>query len=127
MYYPVPGCTHLKVVVPRLAPEVAAPPRRPRPVHRAPRVSPLVRAALEASFGLREAATLDGELYGMGVRSHVSARRRASRPSAKEPVRVLTCHARESGEIFGSVQAGTRRFGYAARIKDGKLVSFKVL
>ncbi|WP_115685148.1 hypothetical protein [Corynebacterium senegalense] len=126
MYYPVPGHRHIKVLVqPR-----PDPPFNPRPAPRpqprpAARPSPLLLVALDAAFGMRDAAALRHASYAAGVRGHINARRRANAPAG--PVRVLTCHAREGGEFFGTVQAGGRRFAYAARVADGRLVSFKVL
>ncbi|SDS37942.1 hypothetical protein [Corynebacterium timonense] len=123
MYYPVPGHQHIKVVV--------QPPARPRPP--APRAvtrgtdrpSPLVAIALDAAFGVREASSLAHAQYAARVRGHINARRRANAPAG--PVRILTCHAREGGEFFGTVHAGGRRYAYVARIEGGTLVSFKVL
>ncbi|WP_246816696.1 hypothetical protein [Corynebacterium sp. HMSC29G08] len=105
----------MKVLIPRATlPEV---PRTP--------VSPLVRQALDAAFGHRDPATLTGALFDLGVRSHIRARRRTS-PSVNR-FQIISCHARDNGEFFGSVSAGERRYAYAARIQDGRLVSFKVL
>lgn len=123
MYYPAPGHQHIKLVAPRALPAAAV--RTRRPSTRRQRPSPLVAVALDAAFGMRDVATLKESLYATGVRGHISARRRANAPTG--PVQILSCHAREGGEFFGTVQVGGRRFGYAARIADGRLVSFKVL
>ncbi|WP_291314638.1 hypothetical protein [Corynebacterium sp. UBA2622] len=121
MYYPVPGYQHMKVLV-----QPPPAPQRPSPVRRrGVRPSPLVKVALEAAFGMRDSAALKQSLYAPGVRNHISARRRAKTPAG--PVQILTCHAREGGEFFGSAQLGTRRYAYVARVVEGRLVSFKVL
>ncbi|AWB85007.1 hypothetical protein C3E79_02785 [Corynebacterium liangguodongii] len=113
----------MRIITPR-----TAPPARRAPTSEAAAVSPLVRGALDAAFGVREAATLTSKLYALGVRNHINARRRlAAAATAHGPVRIVSCHAREGGEFFGTVDAGGRRFGYAARVRDGALVSFKVL
>ncbi|WJY67496.1 hypothetical protein [Corynebacterium auris] len=123
MYFPVPGHQHIKVLVP---PAAVAPLPAPRsPARGTDRPSPLVAIALDAAFGVREASSLAHAQYAARVRGHIAARRRANRPTG--PVRIISCHAREGGEFFGTVQSGQRRFAYVARIAEGKLVSFKVL
>ncbi|QPK83703.1 hypothetical protein G7Y29_02555 [Corynebacterium qintianiae] len=121
MYYPVPGHQYMHVLVPRDRPS-ARPQNRAEPTAT---VSPLVRGALDAAFGARDAASLKSKLYALGVRNHVNARRRSQ--AVRGPVRIVTCHAREGGELFGTVDVGGRRFGYVARINNARLVSFKVL
>ena len=124
MYSPAPGHQHIKVLIPRptrpdiqATPSVRAVPNNP--------LSPLVRQAIEAAFGHRNPESLTAALFDMGVRSHLRARQRAPRPAGK--VKVLSCHAREGGEFFGTVAVGPRRYAWVARIADGRLVSFKVL
>ncbi len=121
MYYPVPGYRHMKVLVQPPPPQPRPRPARPRSV----RPSPLVKIALEAAFGMRDTRVLNHPHYAAGVRNHVNARRRANTPAG--PVQILTCHAREGGEFFGTVQLAGRRYAYVARVVEGKLVSFKVL
>ena len=121
MFYPVPGQQYMHVLVPRRLPS-ARPQDRAEPTAN---VSPLVRGALYAAFGNRDAATLKSKLYALGVRNHVKAKQRAL--AVRGPVRIVTCHAREGGELFGTVDVGGRRFGYVARVRDARLVSFKVL
>ena len=130
MYFPAPGYQHMKVLIPRATlPDV---PRAPgalrgsgmRAVPADP-ISPLVRQALDAAFGHRVPATLTGALFDLGVRSHIRARRRTA-PNVHK-FQIISSHARDNGEFFGSVSVGERRYAYAARIQDGRLVSFKVL
>ena len=124
MYFPAPGHQHMKVLIPRATrPDV---PRIPgaRAVPVDP-LSPLVRQALDAAFGQRDPATLTGALFDMGVRSHIRARLRTAPPVGK--FQIVSCHAREGGEFFGTVSAGDRNYAYAAQIRGGRLVSFKVL
>lgn len=124
MYYPAPGHQHVKVLVPRATfPKVARMPAA-RAVPENP-MAPLVRQALEASFGQRDPGSLTGALFDMGVRSHVRYRRRLPLPAGH--VQEVTSHAREGGEFFGTVEVGGRRYAWAARMHAGRLVSFKVL
>ncbi|MDY5786381.1 hypothetical protein [Corynebacterium sp.] len=121
MYYPVPGHQHVKVLVQQ-------PPAQPAHVRRPPpaaRPAPQLKVALDAAFGVRGLGALATHQYAPGVRGHISARRKTNAPAG--PVRIVTCHAREGGEFFGTVQAGPRRYAFAARIAGGRLVSFKVL
>ena len=124
MYYTAPGHEHVKVLVPRPAfpnveriPGVRAVPVNP--------MAPLIRQALDASFGVRDPASLTGALFDMGVRTHVRSRRRLPLPTGE--VREITSHAREGGEYFGTVEVGGKTYAWAARMRDGRLVSFKVL
>ena len=123
-YYPVPGHTHMKVLVPRATfPKV----ERVQGVRAVPTdpMAPLVRQALDATFGNRGIASLTGALFDLGVRSHVRAKRH--QPLPKGEVRVLSCHTRDNGEVFGSIAVGSKRYGFAARMHGDRLVSFKVL
>ena len=124
MYYQAPGHQHVKVVVPRARrPDIpharAAHPLPPSPM------APLVRHALDASFGQRDPESLTGAFFDLAVRSHVRSRNRFG--EAKGKVTVRTCHARERGEYFGTVEVNGKPYGYAARIRAGRLISFKVL
>jgi len=123
-YYYAPGHQYIKVVVPRpkrpgadRMPSIRAMPQKP--------VSPLVRDALEAAFGNRSPESLTHALFAMGVRNHIRARRRTTPERGK--VQLLSCHVREGGEWFGTVAVSGKRYGWAARIEDGRLTSFKVL
>ena len=88
-------------------------------------MAPLVRHALDASFGQRDPESLTGAFFDLAVRSHVRSRNRFG--EAKGKVTVRTCHARERGEYFGTVEVNGKPYGYAARIRAGRLISFKVL
>ncbi|MEH0146474.1 hypothetical protein V6D40_02190 [Corynebacterium sp. Q4381] len=124
MYYQAPGHQHVKVVVPRAhRPDIP----HARAAHALPPspMAPLVRQALDASFGQRDPESLTGALFDLAVRSHVRSRYRFS--DAKGKVTVTSCHARERGEYFGTVEVGGKPYGYAARIRAGRLISFKVL
>ncbi|WP_235961950.1 MULTISPECIES: hypothetical protein [Corynebacterium] len=97
---------------------------------------PVVTEALTAALSQDRATSMMAWRFAPAVRAHIRARQRAAAlTTAKTPttpaqgkVRVLTCHTREGGEFFGTVQAadGTKK-AYAAKIEGGKLVSFKVL
>lgn len=81
-----------------------------------------------AAFAGKKSAALLSASFGPAVRAHIRAR--AKQPTANAPagvVNVVTCHAREGGEFFGTVDAGGKRHAYAARVLGGKLTSFKVL
>ncbi len=144
MYYPVPGHSHLKVLVPDVSrPDDSRPlgqsPGRlsqaamsgrfgspaPDPAELAA-VSPLVRVALDAAFGIRDIRTLQERSFSYGVRAHVRARRRTGAAPAGG-VRVLSAHARGEGEYHGSATSGGRHYAWVARIADGRLLSFRVL
>ena len=145
MYYTAPGHRHVQVLVPQLnrSPAVlgrliqarnsgsAAP-----PPNAAAEVEPVVAEALNAALSKHRATSMMAWRFAPAVRAHIRARQHAaaltnaptSTAPAADRLQVVTCHAREGGEFFGTVetQDGTRR-AYAARICDGKLVSFKVL
>lgn len=124
MLYPAPGHQHVKVLVPRATfpqlekvPGARAVPNNP--------MAPLVRQALDASFGKRDPDSLTAALFDMGVRSHVRSRRHL--PRATGELRVLSSHAREGGECFGTVEVDGKTYAWAAKMRAGRLVSFKVL
>lgn len=119
-YYPVPGHTHLRLLVPKESPAAAAPRE-----HERPSLSPLVKVALDAAFGIRQITDLRAHQFGVTVRAHVSARRRAGLISG--PVRIMSSHAGGGGEFYGSADCAGKRYAWAARIDEGRLVSFKVL
>ncbi|MCZ9290618.1 hypothetical protein [Corynebacterium lehmanniae] len=145
MYYTAPGHRHVQVLVPQLnrSPAVlgrliqarnsesAAP-----PPNTAAEVEPVVAEALNAALSKHRATSMMAWRFAPAVRAHIRARQHAaaltnaptSTAPAADRLQVVTCHAREGGEFFGTVetQDGTRR-AYAAKICDGKLVSFKVL
>lgn len=145
MYYTAPGHRHVQVLVPQLnrSPAVlgrliqarnsgsAAP-----PPNAATEVEPVVAEALNAALSKHRATSMMAWRFAPAVRAHIRARQHAatltnaptSTTPAADRLQVVTCHAREGGEFFGTVetQDGTRR-AYAAKICDGKLVSFKVL
>ena len=145
MYYTAPGHRHVQVLVPQLnrSPAVlgrliqarnsgsAAP-----PPNAAAEVEPVVAEALNAALSKHRATSMMAWRFAPAVRAHIRARQHAaaltnaptSTAPAADRLQVVTCHAREGGEFFGTVetQDGTRR-AYAAKICNGKLVSFKVL
>ena len=145
MYYTAPGHRHVQVLVPQLnrSPAVlgrliqarnsesAAP-----PPNTAAEIEPVVAEALNAALSKHRATSMMAWRFAPAVRAHIRARQHAaaltnaptSTAPAADRLQVVTCHAREGGEFFGTVetQDGTRR-AYAAKICNGKLVSFKVL
>ena len=106
------------------------------PPNAATEVEPVVAEALNAALSKHRATSMMAWRFAPAVRAHIRARQHAaaltnaptSTAPAADRLQVVTCHAREGGEFFGTVetQDGTRR-AYAAKICDGKLVSFKVL
>ena len=143
MYYTAPGHRHVQVLVPRRNHTPAAlsrplgtklpavaPPGAPTAVE------PVVAEALSAAMSKHRATSMMAWRFAPAVRAHIRARQHAaaltSAPKSTAPaagrLQVVTCHAREGGEFFGTVETtdGTRR-AYAAKIRDGKLVAFKVL
>lgn len=139
MYYPVPGHSHLQVLVPHgsfphaghdTTPDHSTHQRpRPRgawePGRVTPKASPLVQVALDAAFGIREVEALQRGKFHRRVRLHIAARRRSHAEAG--PVRITSFHTRDDGESFGTVIARGRTYGFAARLQDGRLTSFKVL
>ena len=99
-------------------------------------VEPVVAEALSAAMSKHRATSMMAWRFAPAVRAHIRARQHAAAltnaPKSTAPaagrLQVVTCHAREGGEFFGTVETtdGTRR-AYAAKIRDGKLVAFKVL
>lgn len=124
MYYPIPGHTHLKV----LAPPIEAAQPEPVPQDRSSTLAPLVRLALEAAFGVRDLKILQQRSFSLGVRAHVTARRRGAPPTGG--VRVVSCHQRDthSGtELYGSLVSSGRRYAWVALLRGGRLEAFRVL
>ena len=144
MYYTAPGHRHVQVLVPRKPTPTPAARNRPlgttRPEQVTPgvptEVEPVVAEALSAAMSKHRATSMMAWRFAPAVRAHIRARQRAAAltnaPKSTAPaagkLHVVTCHAREGGEFFGTVEAtdGTRR-AYAAKIRDGTLVAFKVL
>lgn len=143
MYYTAPGHRHVQVLVPRRNQTPAAlnrPLGTKRPEFVPPGaptdVEPVVAEALNAALSKHRATSMMAWRFAPAVRAHIRARQHAaaltnaptSTAPAADRLQVVTGHAREGGEFFGTVetQDGTRR-AYAAKICDGKLVSFKVL
>lgn len=143
MYYTAPGHRHVQVLVPRRNQTPAAlnrPLGTKRPEFVPPgaptEVEPVVAEALSAAMSKHRATSMMAWRFAPAVRAHIRARQHAaaltnapkSTAPAADRLQVVTCHAREGGEFFGTVEThdGTRR-AYAAKICDGKLVSFKVL
>lgn len=122
MYYPVPGHTHVKVWVPDTS---TSHEDAPEPAPSRADLSPLVRVALDAAFGIRGIHALHERTFTRGVRMHVSARRRAGAPTGT--VEVASCHSSGGGEFYGTAISAGQRYGWVARIERGRLVSFKVL
>ncbi|GAB3087958.1 hypothetical protein CAQUA_09100 [Corynebacterium aquatimens] len=119
-FYPVPGHTHVSVLVPR-ARKPGAPPRPDEQ----PSLSPLVRVALDATFGIRQVADLRNHQFAAVVRAHVGARQR--RGLQKGPVTILSSHASDTGEFCGTATCGEEVYGWVGSVKNGKLESFRVL
>lgn len=143
MYYTAPGHKHVQVLVPRRNQTPAAlhrPLGTKRPDFVPPgaptEVEPVVAEALSAAMSKHRATSMMAWRFAPAVRAHIRARQQAaaltngptSTAHAAGRLNVVTCHAREGGEFFGTVetQDGNRR-AYAAKICDGKLVAFKVL
>lgn len=128
MLTPVPGLTHLKVLVPPtpLIDVTPPPPRHNTPAvqHRA---SGLVRIALEVTFGMRPPTQLTRRSFADPVRKHISARLRSGVGAGRGPVRIDTLHLREDGEIFGTAVAAGHAHAFAARLDGQQLASFRVL
>lgn len=152
MYYTAPGHRHVQVLVPHarrafqhngspatsftLARPAGTTPPWPDGAARKLDIDPIVGEALNAALSKDRATSMMAWRFAPAVRAHIRARQRAAAVTsarktatpAAGKVKVLTCHTREGGEIFGTVEAsdGTRR-AYAAKIEGGRLVSFKVL
>lgn len=130
MRYTAPGHQHIELLVPRTpTPSAAATTPRPTPaLPPKPRgMEPLIHQAIDAALGGRNPAAQMTKSFVPAVRAHIRAqqRKRANAPAGQ--VKVVTCHAREGGEYFGTVDAAGRRRAYVARVEGGKLVSFRVL
>ncbi|SER59680.1 hypothetical protein [Corynebacterium cystitidis] len=133
MLYPVPGHTFLHVLVPErpstnthsarndaATTASVAPPAIPRGS-----AAPLVKVALDATFGIRQIQALQRTRFSRTVLNHVDRQRRTI--NRRGPVNLESCHVRADGEIFGTAVSAGRRYGYAARIERGRLTSFRVL
>lgn len=126
MYYPVPGHTHLKVLLPTPASSRSAPPvhRTARPIDDPLVTSPLITMALDATFGIRDIRALQKRAFAPIVRTYVRARRIGGLPPGH--VRVATSRQRGQ-EFFGTAVSAGTRYAWVARIKADRLVSFRVL
>ncbi len=136
MHYPVPGHQHIEVLVPGTAHTPYPGPdqllgRTPRPRG----MEPVVQQAIDAALGGRDPAARMAASFVPAVRAHIRARKREMKQATKTAtkktpaaeVKIVTCHAREGGEFFGTVDAAGKRRAYVARVENGKLVSFRVL
>lgn len=128
MLTPVPGLTHLKVLIPPTPLiDVAPPPPRHHTSPVQHRATGLVRIALEVTFGMRPATQLTRRSFADPVRKHIGARLRSGRAAGRGPVRIDTLHLREDGEIFGTAVAAGHAHAFAARVDGQQLASFRVL
>ena len=132
-YYPAPGHQHVQLLVPPKRPERTAEAQRRQaryspsdPRRTTANVAPLVRTALAASFGATNLRALRPDRFSTAARTNVRAYRRFQQQHASPP-RIVTCHARDGGEFFGTVATGQKRFGFVAKMDKGRLVSFKIL
>lgn len=143
MYYNVPGQQHMQLLAPghhRLTTTLPRPTTDAAP-HTRQRVDPLVRQAIGAAFGGYDPATMTAARFSQSVRTHIRAYRRTqlqqlqlrAQKTRKPPVvpqqlvRVVTCHSGDGGEFYGTLDKGGRRLAFAARLRGGKLESFKIL
>lgn len=127
MLMPIPGLTHLKLLVPSTPLiDVRATPPRTIPTADSTQLSTsLVVIALEAAFGMRRASQLNATRFGMSVRTHIAARQRSGlRP---EPVRMGALHLQDDGELFGTAHAGGRAYAFTGCVDKQRLLSFRVL
>ncbi|MCO6393735.1 MULTISPECIES: hypothetical protein [Corynebacterium] len=133
-YYPAPGHQHVQLLVPSPKRSGRAAETRRRQARYSPsdprrtgsNVAPLVRTALAASFGATNLRALRADRFSTAARTNVRAYRRFQQQHAGPP-RIVTCHARDGGEFFGTVATGQKRFGFVAKMDNGRLVSFKIL
>ena len=127
MYYPVPGLTHLKVLQPaagsRAVPPVVSGRESTQPGE-SPPFNPLIRVALDATFGIRDVKTLQKRAFAPMVRTYVRARRIGGLP----PGVVQVASSRRSGqEFYGTAESAGTRYAWVARVNANRLVSFRVL
>lgn len=138
MRYTAPGHQHIELLVPRPttaaarkpaapsgpdAPAATGKPRTPKPRG----MEPLLHQAIDAAFGGRNPAAPMARSFVPAVRAHIRAQQRERKNAPAGQVSVVTCHAREGGEYFGTVDAAGKRRAFVARVDGGKLVSFRVL
>lgn len=124
MLSPVPGLTHLKVLVPQPPLNAVAPPPPASTDGSRHHAETLVRIALETAFGMRPVPQLKAPQFATPVRLHAAARQRQG---IRGPVRVDTLHLRSGGELFGTAVSGGRAHAFTARMSGRQLVSFRVL
>lgn len=125
MYYPVPGHTHVKVLLPTQGARSSPPARATaNPDGEAPDCSPLIRVALDATFGIRDLRALQKRTFAPMVRTYVRARRIGGLPPGY--VRVATSR-RRGKEFYGTAVSAGTRYAWVARINADRLESFRVL
>lgn len=126
MYYPVPGHTHLKVLLPDPTGAHLATPAQPSAGSggESPAFSPLIRVALDATFGIRDIRALQKRAFAPMVRTYVRARRIGGLPPGH--VRVASSQ-RRGQEFYGTAVSDGTRYAWVARVKQDRLVSFRVL
>lgn len=127
MYYPVPGLTHMKVLLPAPGRRAAPPPisgKAGAMAGETPTFSPLIRVALDAAFGIRDLKALQARTFAPMVRTYVRARRIGGLPPGV--VKVSTSR-RRGQEFYGTAEAAGARYAWVARVNAGRLVSFRVL
>lgn len=123
-YYPVPGHTHLKVLLPAPSNRAAPPAPFIGPSGDTPTFSPLIRVALDAAFGIRDIKTLQKRAFAPMVRTYVRARRTGGLP----PGIVQVSSSRRRGqEYYGTAESEGERYAWVARVNANRLVSFRVL
>lgn len=143
MYYNVPGHQHMQLLAPGQHRLSTTPPRKTTNTtpHTRQRVDPLVRQAIGAAFGGYDPATMTAARFSQSVRTHIRAYRRTQLQQLqlraqktrrrqvvpKQLVRVVTCHSGDGGEFYGTLDKGGRRLAFAARLRGGKLESFRIL
>lgn len=124
MYYPVPGHTHLKVLLPAHENAASSPSCSAGSARDAHAFSPLIRVALDATFGIRDIRALQNRTFAPMVRTYVRARRIGGLP----PGHVRVDASRRRGqEFYGTAVSAGTRYAWVARVKADRLVSFRVL
>ena len=123
MYYPVPGHTHIQVLLPGEK-TPTAPVALGKPPGKEVPFSPLIRTALDATFGVKDIQALQKRAFAPIVRSYVRARRIGGLPTGT--VRVAST-ARKGQEFYGTAISAGSRYAWVARVKADQLVSFRVL
>ena len=125
MYYPVPGYTHMKVLLPRTEQRAATPARSGSSSGESPPFNPLIRVALDAAFGIRDIQTLQKRAFAPIVRSYLRARRIGG--MQKRGLVTVSASRRRGQEFFGTAESQGARYAWVARINADRLESFRVL